>query len=132
MRFPDVTAYLDLLATMIELGELGELARFDGGTYIQFDPDGRWRDALADRLVDALPLRGVGDVVELDENVRNWPEHWLLADGLTAASRTPRGATTTVAGLLRVAAEGAVCARNGSCARHAPCRVPDGPKGHRR
>lgn len=103
VRFPDLAAYVDLLATMIESDELAR-----HGSYIEFDPHRRWEDALAVRLTAAQPLPRFGDVRTLDEDVRHWPEHWLLADGLTPETRTPRGATTTVSELVHRAAAASV------------------------
>lgn len=105
VRFPALSAYLDLLATMIELGEFTR-HQTEPHSYVEFDPDHRWEDALNVRLCAAQPLHGFGHTRELDENVVTWPEHWSLADGLTPEARAPRGATTTVADLLRQAAAG--------------------------
>ena len=89
--------------------ERGEFTRHEGQTYswIEFDPNGRWEDAQAVRLAAAQPLPGFGVTTQLDEDVRRWPAHWLLSNGLTAEARSPRGATTTVSELLPAAAEGA-------------------------
>ncbi|MDQ8042942.1 MAG: hypothetical protein AAGC49_14925 [Brevundimonas sp.] len=105
VRFPRLSAYVDLLATMIELGEY-KRREHGGGSYVEFDPDGRWKDAVTVRLSAAQPLPHFGHAFELDEDVLAWPEHWLLADGLTPAGRRLRGATTTVADLLRRASAG--------------------------
>jgi hypothetical protein len=105
VRFPALSTYIDLLATMIELGEF---ARHEGDTHswIEFDPDQRWADAQAVRLAAAQPLPSLGDAHEIDEDVRRWPQHWLASNGLTSEVRSPRGASTTVAELLRSAAAG--------------------------
>lgn len=102
LRFGGVAGYLDLLATMVELGEL---RRHDSG-WIEVDPDRRWADAAAVRLAAAdLPPR-VAAAADVDDDPRTWPEHWLRSSGLDAEVRTPRGRTTTVAELLRRAASG--------------------------
>jgi hypothetical protein len=105
VRFPTLAAYVDLLATMIELGEF---TRHDthGQSWVEFDPESRWEGAQAVRLTAAQPLLGFGDVREIDEDVRQWPERWLASNGLTTQLRALRGASTTVAELLRGAARG--------------------------
>ena len=104
VRFPALSAYLDLLATMIESDEL---VRHDGSLgRVEFDPERRWPGAQAVRLASIGALPGLGLEREIPQDVRAWPEHWLLPEGLAADARTPRGATTTVAALLRDAAAG--------------------------
>ncbi|MEP6761014.1 MAG: hypothetical protein ABJA93_06580 [Sporichthyaceae bacterium] len=105
VRFPTLSGYLDLLATMIELGEFTRHER-DEDAWVDFDPERRWPDAQGVRLRAAQPLSRLGDAREIDQDVRVWPEHWLAANGLTAEMRSPRGASTTVAALLRGAAAG--------------------------
>jgi hypothetical protein len=103
--FPTFLAYLDLLATMIELGEF---TRHEQGNHkwTEFDPDRRWPDAQIVRLIAAQPLPGFGDAREIPADPRFWPEHWLAAEGLTPETRTPRGATSSVAELLTRASAG--------------------------
>ncbi|MEZ0446970.1 hypothetical protein [Cellulomonas sp. ICMP 17802] len=108
VRFPTLSAYVDLLATMIELEEF---TRHQQGThqYVEFDPEGRWNDAVAVRLSAAQPLHHYGHARELDERLLHWPQHWLVSSGVAPETRTLRGATTTVAELLEhVATTGAV------------------------
>ncbi|WP_155859312.1 hypothetical protein [Cellulomonas sp. KRMCY2] len=105
VRFPALSAYVDLLATMIERGEFAHHERY-GHSWTEFDPARRWQGEQIDRLGTLGLLPGTGLVREIDEDARAWPEHWLLSNGLTVEARTPRGATTTVAALLRAAAEG--------------------------
>lgn len=107
LLFPTLSAFVDLLATMIELGEFVR-HQLETHSYIEFDPDGRWEDALSARLSAAQPLHNFGHVRQLDEDVLAWPEHWLLADALTPETRQLRGATTTISDLLQQAATGAV------------------------
>jgi len=105
IRFPALSAYLDLLATMIELGEFVA----QGGpnpTRFDFDPEHRWPDAQAVRLAAAQPLPRLGASRIIEGDARSWPEHWLASNGLTVEERAPRGATTTVAALLQAAEEG--------------------------
>ena len=101
----DLAAYLDLMAAMIELGEVRE-HRVLGRVHHEFDPDGRWPEYQEALLARALPLPGLGDRVVLDEDVRLWPPHWLAADGVTAQDRYPQGATATVGTLLLAAGKG--------------------------
>jgi hypothetical protein len=103
--FPTLAAYVDLIATMIELGELAEQEQ--GANSWIFDPDRRWSDAQAVRLTAAQPLPGFGDARQILQDARYWPEHWLQAEGLTLEARTPRGANSTVAELVRQASAGA-------------------------
>ena len=105
VRFPKLSAYVDLLAEMIERGELAH-HEGDAHPWTEFDPADRWRGEQLDRLEALGPLPGPGLIREIDEDVRAWPEHWLLSNELTVEARTPRGATTTVAALLRTAAGG--------------------------
>jgi hypothetical protein len=105
VRFAALSGYVDLLATMIELGEFKRHASATH-SWVQFDPEGRWDDAQAVRLTASQPLPRLGTSREIDEDVRQWPEHWLASNGLTSEMRSPRGATTTVAELLRRAAIG--------------------------
>ena len=105
VRFPNLSGYVDLLATMIELGEFSRQQR-EAHSWIEFDPERHWEDAQAVRLTAAQPLPGFGDARELDEDVRRWPERWLLSNGLTADVRSLRGANTSIAELLRAAAAG--------------------------
>jgi hypothetical protein len=105
VQFAALSGYVDLLATMIELGEF-QRHETDTHSWVQFDPEGRWDDARAVRLAAAQPLPRLGASREIDEDVRQWPEHWLASNGLTSDMRSPRGATTTVAELLRGAAIG--------------------------
>jgi hypothetical protein len=107
VRFAALRHYVDLLATMIEVGEF---ARHEHETHswIEFDPERRWPDAQTVRLTAAQPLSRLGSTREIDEDVRHWPEHWLASNGLTGEMRIPRGATTTVAELLQGAAGGAM------------------------
>ena len=105
VRFAALSGYVDLLATMIELGEFTRHER-DTHSWVEFDPERRWEDAQAVRLTAVQPLPRLGAAREIDEDVRHWPEHWLASNGLTSEVRSPRGATTTVAELLRGAAAG--------------------------
>lgn len=105
VRFAALSGYVNLLATMIELGEFAR-HRTETHAWVEFDPERRWEDAQAVRLTSVQPLPQLGLTREIDEDVRQWPEHWLASSGLTGEARTPRGATTTVAQLLRGAAAG--------------------------
>ena len=105
VRFPTFAAYIDLIATMVELGEYMRHER-ETHTWVEFDPERRWNDAQSVRLSAAQPLPGFGHDREIDENPHRWPEHWRLADGLTPAVRSARGATTSIANLQRQADAG--------------------------
>lgn len=105
LRFAAVSAYVELLATMIECDEF---TRHEGEnrSWIEFDPERRWEGAQAARLTAAQPLPGLGAAREIDEDVRHWPAHWLASNGLNAETSSPRGASSTVADLLFGAAAG--------------------------
>jgi hypothetical protein len=105
VRFPSLAAYIDLLAEMIEQRQF-TLHRGHGLPWYEFDPEGRWPQAQAAALSAAQPLPGFGVLTEIEEDVRQWPERWLRSNGLTPEHRRPRGASTTVADLLRDAASG--------------------------
>ncbi len=104
LRFPSLTAYLDLLATMLDLGEV-ERHSTEARVWYTFDPHHEWEETATVRLAMAMPV-GRYTSTTVPGDVRAWPEHWLAADGITEQSRAPRGATTTVAALLDLAARG--------------------------
>lgn len=105
LSFPTLSAYLHLLATMVELGEFAhrEASRT---SYIEFDPDGRWDDAVAVRLAAAQPIGIHGSTRRIGAEVRSWPDAWQVAAGLAEETRTLRGATATIADVLRRAEAG--------------------------
>jgi len=103
---PDLSAYLDQLATTIELGDFTRERQPDGAEWYQLDPENRWDEIASVRLAGALPLPRYGRRCEIEDDVRYWPEHWLRASGLTEQTRTARGATTTIAALLTQAGSG--------------------------
>jgi hypothetical protein len=88
VKFPSLSAYLDPLATMIELGEFARDEH--GGSWVGFDPEQRWDNALAVRLAGGLPLPRFGSVRVINDNIRNWPAHWVASNGITQESRSPR------------------------------------------
>jgi hypothetical protein len=97
MRYASISAYLDLLATMVELGE----HEAEGSVpYVQ------WRGAAQVRLAAAAPVGVYGHETVIGEDPRSWPAHWRAAGGVAADDYEPRGATTTVAQLLSRAAGG--------------------------
>lgn len=59
------------------------------------------------RLSAALPLPGFGRTTTFVDDARAWPEHWLLATGMTPASRALSISTTTIAELIARSASGA-------------------------
>lgn len=99
LRFAAVSAYVELLATMIECDEFTR-HEVENRSWIEFDPERRWEGAQAARLTAAQPLPGLGAAREIDEDVRHWPAHWLASNGLNAETSSPRGASSTVADLL--------------------------------
>ncbi|HEV7755198.1 MAG TPA: hypothetical protein VGO94_04995 [Mycobacteriales bacterium] len=103
LEFTSLTEYVDLLVTMIELGEF-TTHRTLTRTRHEFDPDGRWGDAVVVRLAARLPHPVYGNARAVDATATRWPEHWLAADG--AEDRTPRGATARITDLLAAAEAG--------------------------
>jgi hypothetical protein len=97
LRHAGLGAWLDLFATMLELGEVRNGV---------FDPDRQWEGAAAVRLAAALPLPRHGAARTVDADPRLWPAHWLGSSGLTPAATAARGASTTVAELVRGAGPG--------------------------
>ena len=106
LTHPSLSSYLDQLATMLELGEYIAQEEPDGQISYEFDPLDQWSQIAAVRLAPSLPLPRYGTKVTIGEDIREWPQHWLLASGLTEASRRPRGADSTIAALLESAASG--------------------------
>ncbi len=102
----DLTAYLDQLTTMVELGEWRAELNDQGDVYYRFDPDELWDGIAEVRLPASASVDGYGTQRELDEDVRAWPPHWRAANGYTDDAAKPRGASTTVASLLTEAAAG--------------------------
>jgi hypothetical protein len=80
--FPSVAAYVDLLATMIELGEFVHHPQI--GVY-EFDPSRRWTDAQTVRLASTGPRPCIGanlaTVAELRDRaaVGEWPSGTIRA-----------------------------------------------------
>jgi hypothetical protein len=97
MRYASISAYLDLLATMVELGE----HEAEGVV-----PYAQWAGAAQVRLATAAPLGVYGHQTIIGEDPRSWPAHWRAAGGVAADDYEPRGATTTAAQLLSRAAGG--------------------------
>jgi hypothetical protein len=97
MRYASISAYLDLLATMVELGE----HEADGAV-----PYAQWVGAAQVRLAGAAPVGVYGNQTVIGEDPRSWPGHWRDAGGVAASDYEPRGATTTAAQLLSRAAGG--------------------------
>ncbi len=105
LQFPSLAAYVDLLATMIELGEFTH-HQTDGRSWVEFDPDDRWSDAVAVRLASARPVGIHGDVPEIEAKAAAWPQAWQVASGLAPETRALRGATATIEDVLRRAEGG--------------------------
>lgn len=103
LRFNSWTGYLDLLASLVEAGQVERDERH--GPLSFWIAGDAWSEVGAVRLAGSLPHPVYGDDVELPEEVRLWPEHWLDASGLGDARRL-RGATTTIARLLELVAAG--------------------------
>lgn len=60
----------------------------------------------AERLEWHLPLPGYGQRSTIEEDMPEWPEHWLVASGYTAGGQDPLGADTTIAALRTLAGTG--------------------------
>lgn len=106
-RFGSITGYLDQLAAFVERTPVQRNETDDGRVWYHAEWDIRdWEDATATRLAVAPPHPRYGTQTRFDEDVRNWPRHWLAAQGLTEEDRRPKGATTTIARLLSAAAQG--------------------------
>jgi hypothetical protein len=103
---PGLPQYLDQLATTIELGDFTRERRPDGSEWYLLDEDQRWEEVASVRLAASLPLPGHGHRRSIGLSPVDWPEHWLRASGLNEHRRTARGADTTIAQLLAVAATG--------------------------
>jgi len=105
LRHTSVSRYLDQLAATIEV-DAERLRASKWCSWHDFDPDDLWSPERSAALSNELPLGVYGDQLEFGHDVRNWAPHWLEAQGISAADREPRGATTTIAELLRTAALG--------------------------
>lgn len=98
VAFPNFRACLDLFVTMIEIEEFDRHS-FEGRSWAYIDGQ-RWNDAAAVRLAQALPLSRFGTRIEFEEDIDEWPRHWLDSNGVTEEVRAPRGPTATIAELL--------------------------------
>lgn len=103
LRFASWAGYLELLASLVEAGHMQSDDR-QGQPVITL-ADGVWEEARASQLAASLPHPVYKERLELPEDVRLWPEHWVRASGLDDV-RELRGATTTIAQLLAAVAEG--------------------------
>lgn len=103
LMFADLAAYLDQLATTIELESMG-----GSQPHTWFGPDTQteWEQVADVRLAPRLPLPGHGYERSISADARGWPPHWHAANGLADVDRHVRGATATVAELLAKAARG--------------------------
>jgi enamine deaminase RidA (YjgF/YER057c/UK114 family) len=63
------------------------------------------------RLDDLALRRMYGPSPRVSVNPSGWPTHWLASAGIDPASRSPLGATHTIAGLLAAAASGPTTGR---------------------
>lgn len=99
IRFANLADYLDVVASMIEQGEFRHHVS-ESFTRVEFDPDGRWDDAVSQRLVDAPTIPGFGTLREINSNPRFWPERWLASNGHSSLDLQLKGATTSIAALL--------------------------------
>jgi len=104
VSFPSVTAWVDLLATMIETGD------FEGGSNWSGEWSGLdlglWDELRNLRLALALPLPTYGATTNFSDVLHAWPEHWRTSSGLDPVADRGHGATTTIAGLLERARHG--------------------------
>ena len=97
MRYASISAYLDLLATMVELGEHEATGHV---------PYAQWDGAAQVRLAGAAPVGIYGHQTTISEDPREWPSHWRVASGISVDDAQPRGASTTAAQLLARATGG--------------------------
>lgn len=126
LRHASLVDLLDLTAAFVEAGHL-ELREHEGRPWVLFDPEHRWDAAARERLARRPPHpRLAGPTVA--EDVDAWPPYWRAAEGLTDELLAPRGATATVAELLRRATSGEEA--SGTLRAHAATTV-GGPGGRR-
>jgi len=99
LRLSTFTTYVDLLATMLELGELhrGDPGAWPG-RWSRIDA-GRWADALAVRLAGELPHPRFGASPVVGPDPREWPAAWRAAWREAAAPGS--SGPTTIAELTR-------------------------------
>jgi len=100
--------WTDCLRVFTSLLEAGLVDRHehDGRGSLRLD-DQVWQRALAGRLAAAGPDPVYGERIDLDQDPRSWPAHWLETSPL-AGDRWQQGATTTLAGLLAAVGDGGV------------------------
>ena len=97
--------YLHHLAQMWERREY-ERTRLPDGR-IHGYVDGRlFRQQAADRLAAGPAHPVYGRQTSLEEEVAQWPEHWLAAEGGAAADRRPKGRTASIGELAAAAPHG--------------------------
>ncbi len=99
VRFASLADYLDVVASMIEQGEFAHHAS-ESSTWIEFDPENHWDDAVSRRLAATPTIPGFGTVRDIDSNPRFWPERWLASNGHSSLDLPLKGATTSIAALL--------------------------------
>ncbi len=104
VAFASLAEYVDLLAMMIDAREF-HYVHHEGQSWPVFDHDGDWDLACEARLAATGALGRLGMGRRFGDLPAAWPVHWLAAEGLP--DETPRGATTTIAELTRLAATGA-------------------------
>jgi hypothetical protein len=97
----------DLLDVVSELVAEGAVERNGDRVYVPYQAE---EEKQTPRLL-AQPHPLYGDAIEISDDLRSWPTHWLEASGVDLADRVPRGATHTIAELAEAAAAGLVTGR---------------------
>ncbi len=97
--------YVDLLAMWIDAREF-HYVHHEDRSWPVFSYEGDWRQGRDARVSAAGPLGPLGTTRHIGEDPKEWPSHWLAAEGIDTDALRPRGATTTIADLLQQAAAG--------------------------
>jgi hypothetical protein len=100
-----VAEWIGLLA---ELLDEGSFELHDG--WAELDHPAVLAQRLA-RMESSGPHPVYGDMRRIPSQLHLWPSHWLEASGIDLRSRTPLGATHTIATLMAAAADGRVTGR---------------------
>jgi hypothetical protein len=98
----------DLVEVYAELLEEGAFELRAGRAGLLLEPE---RAKQERRIGAAWPHPLYGDAREISADPLGWPAHWLAAAGIDLASRTPRGATHTIAEAVAAAETGELVAR---------------------
>ncbi|HEY0118020.1 MAG TPA: hypothetical protein VGC04_04495 [Cellulomonas sp.] len=97
--------YVDLLAMWIDAREFRHV-HHEGRSWPVFNYESDWKQVRDARVTAAGSLGALGAARHIGEDPKDWPTHWLAAEGIDTDALRPRGATTTIADLLRRATTG--------------------------